>query len=48
VIEGSVRVNGEGLSTGDAARIWGEPRIAVEADEPSELILVEVRLGDGS
>ena len=48
VIQGSVRVNGEGLSTGDAARIWGEPRIAVEADEPSELILVEVRLEDGS
>jgi len=48
VIQGAVRVNGEGLSTGDAAKIWSEPLIAVEADEPSELILVEVRLTGGS
>jgi len=48
VIQGAVRVNGEGLSTGDAAKIWSEPVIAVEADEPSELIMVEVRLEDGS
>ncbi len=48
VIQGAVRVNGEGLSTGDAAKIWSEPLIAVEADEPSELIMVEVRLEDGS
>jgi quercetin 2,3-dioxygenase len=44
LIDGGVRVNGERLSTGDAARIWDEPELTLEADEDSELILVEVRL----
>lgn len=44
VIEGAVRVNDEKMATGDAAQIWDESRLAIEADEPSELIMVEVRL----
>ncbi len=44
LIEGTVRVNAETLTTGDAAKISGEPRIAVEAEAPSELLMVEVRL----
>jgi hypothetical protein len=44
VIEGHVRVNGEPMVTGDAAQIWDEDRIAIEASEVSELILVDVAL----
>jgi quercetin 2,3-dioxygenase len=46
LIEGSIRLNGETLHTGDAAKIQDEPEIALEAEEPSELIMVEVRLDD--
>jgi redox-sensitive bicupin YhaK (pirin superfamily) len=46
VIEGAVGLNGERLQTGDAARIQEEPEITIEAEQPSELILVEVRLTD--
>ena len=44
LIQGAIRMNAERLETGDAAAISDEPRIAIEADEPSELLLVEVRL----
>lgn len=44
VIEGSLRVNHEKLGAGDAAKIAGEPLIELEASEPTELLLVEVRL----
>jgi quercetin 2,3-dioxygenase len=44
VIEGDVAVNGEPMSTGDAAQVIGEPAIAVEARAESELILVDVSL----
>jgi len=44
LIGGAVRLNGEGLSTGDAAKVQDEPSISVQADEPSELIMAEVRL----
>lgn len=46
VIEGAVRLNGEALHTGDAARIQDEPEITLEAEEPTELIMAEVRPGD--
>jgi redox-sensitive bicupin YhaK (pirin superfamily) len=46
VIEGAVGLNGQRLQTGDAAKIQEEPEITVEAEQPSELILVEVRLAD--
>jgi redox-sensitive bicupin YhaK (pirin superfamily) len=46
LIEGAIRLNGEELRTGDAARIEDEPEITIEAIEPSELIMAEVRLED--
>jgi redox-sensitive bicupin YhaK (pirin superfamily) len=44
VISGDVRVNGQPMQTGAAARIWDEPSIEVHANEDSELILVDVDL----
>jgi redox-sensitive bicupin YhaK (pirin superfamily) len=44
LIDGAVRVNNEELATGDAARIRDEPQIVVEAEGPSELLMVEVSL----
>jgi redox-sensitive bicupin YhaK (pirin superfamily) len=44
VIEGDVTVDGERMTTGDAAEIWDEPRITVEASSAAEIILVDVRL----
>jgi redox-sensitive bicupin YhaK (pirin superfamily) len=45
VIGGAIQMNGDELSTGDAAKIWDESEISVHAQEPSELIMAEVRLG---
>jgi quercetin 2,3-dioxygenase len=45
VIAGDLRFSGERLSTGDAAKIWDEPELTVEAAADSELIMVEVSLG---
>jgi len=45
VIEGDAEVNGEHLSTGDAAQITDEPSVRVRAGRPTELILVDVALG---
>jgi redox-sensitive bicupin YhaK (pirin superfamily) len=44
VIEGDVSVNGEAMSTGDAAQIVDESSIAIEASMDAELILVDVAL----
>jgi hypothetical protein len=44
VIEGDVSVNGEAMSTGDAAQVTDESTIAVEASGDAELILVDVSL----
>jgi len=44
LIEGQVRLGGEPLTAGDAARVWDEKRLAIEAGQPSELIMVEVRV----
>jgi redox-sensitive bicupin YhaK (pirin superfamily) len=44
VIQGAIRLNGEELSTGDAAKIWNEDSITVQAEDPSELIMAEVSL----
>jgi redox-sensitive bicupin YhaK (pirin superfamily) len=44
VISGATSMNGQPLKSGDAAAIEGEPELALEADESSELILVDVRL----
>lgn len=44
LIEGAVEINGRSMRTGDAARIAGERRIQMGAEEASELLMVEVRL----
>jgi redox-sensitive bicupin YhaK (pirin superfamily) len=44
VIEGDASVNGERMSTGDAAQIWDERTVAIDAAADSELVLVDVRL----
>jgi redox-sensitive bicupin YhaK (pirin superfamily) len=44
LIEGAVRLGEEKLATGDAAKVQDEATLMIEADEPSELIMVEVRL----
>ena len=44
LIEGEAELNGERLAAGDAARIRDEERLAVRARQPSELIMVEVRV----
>ncbi len=45
VIEGDVEVNGERMTTGDAAQITEEPQFRITASAASELILVDVSLG---
>lgn len=45
VIEGDAQVNGERMTTGDAAQVWDEPGIRIAADAPTELVLVDVPLG---
>jgi len=44
VIDGDVRVNGERMTTGDAAQVTAESLVIVDAGEVSELILVDVAL----
>jgi quercetin 2,3-dioxygenase len=44
VIEGDVKVNGDQMTTGDAARISDEPSVSIEAADTSELIFVDVSL----
>ncbi|TML02502.1 MAG: pirin family protein [Actinobacteria bacterium] len=44
VIGGDIRLNGQRLGTGDAAKIWDEPELTIGADGETELLLVEVRL----
>ncbi len=44
LIEGGVHLNGDALSTGDAAKILGAGAVQIHATEASELILVDVPL----
>jgi redox-sensitive bicupin YhaK (pirin superfamily) len=44
VIEGDLAVGGEKMTTGSAAQIMDEPRIPIEAQVDTELILVDVAL----
>ncbi|MEA2555946.1 MAG: quercetin 2,3-dioxygenase [Actinomycetota bacterium] len=44
VIEGDAAVNGERLTTGDAAQLAGEPTLSLEASTDTELIAVDVDL----
>jgi redox-sensitive bicupin YhaK (pirin superfamily) len=45
VIEGDIAVNGERMTTGDAAQITEESQVRITANAASELILVDVSLG---
>jgi redox-sensitive bicupin YhaK (pirin superfamily) len=42
LIEGAADIGGEALQTGDAVKVTDEDRLAIRADQPSELILVDV------
>ncbi|HEY8179171.1 MAG TPA: hypothetical protein VIH33_02120, partial [Candidatus Limnocylindria bacterium] len=42
LIEGAAAIGGEVLQTGDAVKVTAEDRLAIRADQPSELILVDV------
>ena len=42
VIDGGVTLDGESLTTGDAAKVTGEESLRIRATDPSELILVDV------
>jgi redox-sensitive bicupin YhaK (pirin superfamily) len=42
LIEGAATFNGERLATGDALKVTDEAQLTIRADEPSELILVDV------
>jgi len=42
VINGELTINGKKLETRDASMINGEKEIAVKAEKPSELILIDV------
>jgi quercetin 2,3-dioxygenase len=44
VIEGDIVVNGGSMATGDAVQATDEPSITIEANDRSELILVDVAL----
>jgi|SRR5919109_3368300 redox-sensitive bicupin YhaK (pirin superfamily) len=44
VIVGQLELDREKLSTGDAAKIWGQPEVTFRAVDETELILVEVDL----
>jgi redox-sensitive bicupin YhaK (pirin superfamily) len=42
VIEGSVKLNNHPMETRDAARVENETKIAIQADRPTELILLDL------
>ena len=44
LIEGDVELNGDRLTTGDAAKILGDGLLRVLAQAPSELLLVDTPL----
>ena len=44
LIEGSLRLGNERLSTGDAVKVFEERDLPIQADHASELLLVDVPL----
>ena len=44
LIDGAATFDGEAVSTGDAAKVSGQPEVAIAATEPSEVIVVDVPL----
>ena len=44
LIDGMAAFDGEAVTTGDAAKVTDQASVTIRADEPSELILVDVPL----
>jgi redox-sensitive bicupin YhaK (pirin superfamily) len=44
LIDGAATFDGRAVTTGDAAKVTDQPTLAIRADAPSELILVDVPL----
>lgn len=44
LIEGAIELNGERLTTGDAAYITGDGLVRIRAEQPSELVVVDTPL----
>ena len=44
LIDGAASFDGEAVATGDAAKVTDQASLKIRADEPSELILVDVPL----
>jgi redox-sensitive bicupin YhaK (pirin superfamily) len=44
LIDGQARFDAEPVATGDAAKVTGQPALAIAAEAPSELIVVDVPL----
>lgn len=44
LIDGQARFDGQPAATGDAAKVTGQASLAVRAEAPSELILVDVAM----
>jgi hypothetical protein len=42
VARGAITLNGRGLHEGDGAAVSGEPRLALTATEPAELLLFDL------
>ena len=42
VISGALELNGDAVAAGDQARITEEPRLALAASAPTELILIDL------
>jgi hypothetical protein len=42
VIEGKVKLNNSAMETRDAAKIENENKLAIQADRPTELILLDL------
>ena len=42
VIEGRVKLNNSAMETRDAAKVEGESRLAMQAEKPTELILLDL------
>ena len=46
MIEGATEANGEAMATGDAAQVWDEDALTLSASRTTEVILVDVSLGE--
>jgi redox-sensitive bicupin YhaK (pirin superfamily) len=42
VARGAVQVNGQAMATGDGAALSDEPRVAIEATAPAEVLVFDL------